>query len=106
MNMKLRTGENSRVRRKIITVSVMISMYCRAKHGSIALCKQCSDIREYSIEKIWMCKIKTAGTSCSSCKVHCFSDSFREQIREVMRYSGPRMIFSHPILAIRHLIGR
>jgi hypothetical protein len=28
----------------------------------------------------------------------------REKIREVMRFSGPRMIFHHPIMAIRHLI--
>ena len=28
----------------------------------------------------------------------------REKIREVMRFSGPRMIYSHPITAIRHVI--
>ena len=28
----------------------------------------------------------------------------REKIRTVMRYSGPRMITVHPVLAIRHLI--
>jgi hypothetical protein len=27
----------------------------------------------------------------------------RERIRQVMRYSGPRMIFHHPIAALRHL---
>ncbi|MBQ5862227.1 MAG: nitrous oxide-stimulated promoter family protein, partial [Peptococcaceae bacterium] len=28
----------------------------------------------------------------------------REQIRVVMRYSAPRMLFHHPIMAIQHLI--
>ena len=28
----------------------------------------------------------------------------REKIREVMRFSGARMIFYHPALAIRHVI--
>jgi hypothetical protein len=28
----------------------------------------------------------------------------REKIRVVMRYSGPRMMFSHPILAIKHVM--
>ncbi|MGN0167908.1 MAG: nitrous oxide-stimulated promoter family protein [Acetatifactor sp.] len=28
----------------------------------------------------------------------------REKIREVMRFSGPRMIFHHPITAVRHVI--
>jgi hypothetical protein len=28
----------------------------------------------------------------------------KEKIREVMRFSGPRMIFYHPVMAIRHLV--
>jgi hypothetical protein len=28
----------------------------------------------------------------------------REKIRAVMRFSGPRMIFYHPVTAVRHLI--
>jgi len=30
----------------------------------------------------------------------------RKKIRAVMRYSGPRMIYRHPALAIAHLIDR
>ncbi|MGO8703467.1 MAG: nitrous oxide-stimulated promoter family protein [Candidatus Brocadiia bacterium] len=26
----------------------------------------------------------------------------RKQMREVMRYSGPRMLFRHPLSALRH----
>lgn len=43
-------------------------------------------------------------TFCSNCKVHCYKPEMREKIREVMRYSGPRMIFHHPAAAIRHVI--
>ena len=28
----------------------------------------------------------------------------RAKIKQVMRYSGPRMIFSHPIIAMKHVI--
>jgi len=28
----------------------------------------------------------------------------REKIREVMRFSGPRMILHHPVMAVRHVI--
>jgi hypothetical protein len=27
----------------------------------------------------------------------------REKVKEVMRYSGPRMLLHHPILALRHV---
>lgn len=37
-------------------------------------------------------------------KVHCYKPEMREKIREVMRFSGPRMIFHHPYLAIKHVI--
>ena len=41
---------------------------------------------------------------CFNCKVHCYKADMRQKIREVMRFSGLRMIFHHPILAIRHVI--
>lgn len=28
----------------------------------------------------------------------------RQQIKKVMRFSGPRMIIYHPVMAVRHLI--
>ena len=28
----------------------------------------------------------------------------RERVREVMRYSGPRMLWRHPVLAAAHLM--
>ena len=31
-------------------------------------------------------------------------DEHLEKIRQVMRFSGPRMLFSHPLMAIRHMI--
>ena len=32
------------------------------------------------------------------------SDEMREKIRKVMRFSGPRMLFYHPVLAVWHLV--
>ena len=36
--------------------------------------------------------------------VHCYKPDMREKIREIMRFSGPRMIFHHPMTAITHVI--
>ena len=43
-------------------------------------------------------------TFCSNCRVHCYKLEMRERIRKVMRFSGPRMLLYHPIMAIRHVI--
>ena len=50
----------------------------------------------------WYCKKKQ--TFCSNCKSHCYSPEMRGKIKDVMRFSGPRLLLSHPILAIRHAI--
>ena len=33
----------------------------------------------------------------------CYKPEMREQIRTVMRWSGPRMLFVHPVLAVLHM---
>lgn len=43
-------------------------------------------------------------TFCSNCRVHCYKPEMREKIREVMRFSGPRMIWYHPMAAISHVL--
>lgn len=42
-------------------------------------------------------------TFCSACKIHCYRAHRREQIRQVMCYSGPRMLLHHPLMTLRHL---
>lgn len=41
---------------------------------------------------------------CGKCKIHCYKPSMREKIKMVMRYSGPRMIYKHPVMLAKHAI--
>jgi hypothetical protein len=59
---------------------------------------------EYAIRKIERCPYHEAKPVCAHCPIHCYQDGMRTQIRQVMRYSGPRMLLRHPVLAIRHLV--
>ena len=86
------------------TVSLMIRLYCRKKHGGKELCPVCAELDAYARLRSDKCPFMETKTFCSNCKVHCYKKDMREKIREVMRFSGPRMIFHHPIMAIRHLI--
>ena len=40
--------------------------------------------------------------ACAKCPIHCYQPEVREKVKAVMRYAGPRMIWRHPILALRH----
>lgn len=95
--------EDKREREKR-TVSFMIRLYCRKKHGSKELCSACSELSEYAMLRSDKCPFMDTKTFCSNCKVHCYKPDMRERIREVMRFSGPRMMFYHPVMALRHVI--
>lgn len=85
------------------TVETMIRMYCRAHHGGEELCPACSELRGYAFERIGRCPHGSDKPRCDRCTTHCYKPEMRESIRTVMRYSGPRMMLHHPVMAVRHL---
>jgi len=86
-------------------VSQMIALYCKKQHNTKdCLCDECAELDKYARERSDKCPFMETKTFCSNCKVHCYKPVMREKIREVMRFSGPRMIFHHPVAAIRHVI--
>lgn len=97
--------KDRREREKYV-VGEMIALYCRGNHAAKkgALCPDCAALLAYAHARSDKCPYMENKTFCSSCKTHCYKPDMRENIRAVMRYSGPRMIFVHPVLAIRHLI--
>ena len=95
--------EKKRQREKQM-VTEMIRLYCRKKHGGRELCHDCAALEEYARQRSDKCPFMAEKTFCSNCRVHCYKPEMREKIREVMRFSGPRMIFIHPVAAVRHVI--
>lgn len=86
------------------TVGLMIGIYCHKKHKTkgAELCKECKDLQEYAFARVEHCPHMETKTFCSSCKTHCYKSEMREKIRNVMRFSGPRMIIYCPKLLIKH----
>ena len=84
-------------------VADMIALYCRKKHSTKELCNDCRALLEYADRRTMACPRMAEKTFCSQCESHCYRQDMRERIREVMRFAGPRIIFYHPIAALRHL---
>ena len=96
--------QSKREREKRI-VSEMIALYCHRKHGTKGrICDDCAALDAYARVRSDKCPFMETKTFCSNCKVHCYKPDMREKIREVMRFSGPRMLTVHPVLAIKHVI--
>lgn len=91
----------------------MIAMYCRGNHKDerkklglkhSEVCPECKKLTEYALFRLEKCPFKVNKKFCNFCKIHCYKPDMKEEIRLVMKYSGPRMIFTHPIFAFGHVI--
>lgn len=90
------------------TVKAMTKIYCRAHHQearrSGELCQACRELLVYAETRLDRCPYGQNKPACNKCPIHCYKPEPKEFMRLVMRYSGPRMLIHHPILAIRHLL--
>ena len=85
-----------------------VRVYCTVKHDSqteaalppdladmfgkgLLLCPDCRGLVEYALEKRRKCPLDPKP-SCKHCHIHCYSKEHRARIREIMAFSGRRMI--------------
>lgn len=85
------------------TIQAMVRIYCRNNHDAV-LCDECRGLLDYAAQRIEKCPFGVEKPTCENCTIHCYKPEMREKVKQVMRYSGPRMLTRHPVLAIRHLI--
>jgi len=95
----------SRRERESVIVQTMIRMYCLENHGSTGfLCKECESLSVYAEKRLLSCMYGEYKPVCKHCPVHCYSFAMREQMKQVMSWSGPRMIYRKPLFAVMHFI--
>ena len=93
-------------RKEIETVTLMIELYCHKNHNTKKheLCPECQELLDYVKLRRSKCPHGDNKPFCANCKIHCYKPVMREKIRKVMRFSGPRIVMYHPIIAFKHLI--
>lgn len=98
------------------TISQMVALYCAGNHCievrtkkaycGEEVCPECLAVDAYAVKRTERCQRMNVKMSCETCGNHCYQPEQREKIRQVMRWSGPRMLGKHPFAAIRHMIGK
>jgi hypothetical protein len=98
-----------RLAREWKTMSAMVRIYCRDHHRergrparSTGLCAECRQFLDYAGVRLERCRFGQEKPTCANCPVHCYQRDRREQARVVMRYAGPRMLWEHPVMSLRH----
>jgi predicted amidophosphoribosyltransferase len=98
-------AEHPRISREKKTIEAMVHIYCKNHHGSKGeLCPECSELFEYAKMRLDKCPFKEKKSTCGKCLVHCYQPQMREKVKTVMKYSGPRMLLHHPVLALHHVV--
>jgi len=99
------SDNNPSMEREKKTIESMIGIYCQGHHGNKKnLCSECSELLDYAFARLDKCPYKEDKPTCSKCPSHCYKPDMKERVKTVMRYSGPRMMIKHPVLAAHHMV--
>lgn len=94
------------IEREKETIGIMIRLYCHRKLHAEAIPDEYAELLDYAHARLDRCRFGNQKTSCKHCPIHCYAREKRILMKEVMRWCGPRMLFYHPIIALRHLLRR
>ncbi|PSW56611.1 nitrous oxide-stimulated promoter family protein [Photobacterium leiognathi] len=97
-----------KLNRGYLTISVMIKIYCSNHHQNTTkndgLCESCYSFQCYVKQRLDRCPYGVEKPTCRRCPIHCYKPEQKVKSQTIMRYSGPKMMYKHPIMAITHLI--
>ena len=100
-------------RKDLRTLALFISIYCKHRHtdqekvpvelkgfdmGAIAgktpvLCGECRKLLTHAFVKRSHCPMHPKP-ACKHCQTNCYQPMYRQQIREVMKFSGRKLVLS------------
>jgi len=109
--------------RDLKTLALFINVYCGQKHSAvpksvvqlkthdveaiagrpISLCAGCTKLLAHAFVKRAHCPMKPKP-ACKHCPNHCYHPTYRAQIRDVMKYSGRRLVLTGRLDYLFHLL--
>jgi predicted amidophosphoribosyltransferase len=93
----------ARLAREWRTMTAMLKIFCRDRHQPAdGLCAECQEFLAYANVRLERCHFGAEKPACVNCPVHCYQRERREQVRAIMVYAGPQMLWRHPVLSLRH----
>jgi predicted amidophosphoribosyltransferase len=112
-----------RRQRDLRILARMICVYCRDHHASaektqayckghdferitgsgVEVCPDCAKLLTHALVKRSTCPL-VPKPACKHCPQHCYHPTYRQQIREVMKYSGRKLVLAGRIDFLFHLL--
>src|SRR4051812_1195061 len=115
--------EHDEVTKDLKTLAMFISLYCRYKHAeaekttvemkthdvaaiagrTVCLCPECTKLLVHAFTKRSHCPMEPKP-ACKHCPNHCYHPTYRAKIREVMKFSGKKMVLGGRLDYVFHLL--
>ena len=119
-----RPGPDRSLRRDLKILARFIEVYCGAHHKeadkarvclpklkvealigrSVSVCAPCRKLLAHSFVKRILCPLDPKP-ECRRCPEHCYPPGYRRRIREVMKYSGRRLVLRGRLDYLWHLLS-
>ena len=93
----------NRIKQEKQTIRKMIALYCRHHLKLDTVPKEYERLAEFACQRLSHCHFGEDKRSCKKCPVHCYPPQERQQIREIMHWAGPRMLFYAPKDTVIHI---
>lgn len=93
--------------RDLKTLEAIGRIYCDAHHRKAerdarGLCASCGEAIDATFARAANCPNHRSG-NCEDCDVKCQRGDAQVRIKQIMRYSAPRMLFRHPLMTLEYL---
>jgi hypothetical protein len=94
-----------REERDIRVLGAFVGIYCHGRHATSKgmLCPGCAELLAYAELKRRCCPLDPKP-ACKGCPIHCYAKERRATIREVMAYSGRRLLLRGRLDLIWHYL--
>lgn len=93
-------------KKDIRLIGKFVEVYCAGHHagrvrsgfplpaglGERRLCGDCGEFMAYAVAKRLKCPLEAEKPTCKACRIHCYATAQRNKIREIMAYSGRKLI--------------
>lgn len=93
------------MKRDCRTIAAFTEVWCAGhRHGDrqavsvpgrdkpFQLCPECADFVAYAVAKRMKCPLEAEKPDCKHCPIHCYAPAQRARVRQIMAWSGRRMI--------------
>ncbi|MDD5287405.1 MAG: nitrous oxide-stimulated promoter family protein, partial [Desulfuromonadaceae bacterium] len=93
-------------KKDIRLIGKFVEVYCVGKHagsvkepfllpdnlGERSICAECAVFMAYAVKRRLKCPLESEKPSCKHCRVHCYAKPQLAKVKEIMEYSGKKLM--------------